>query len=298
MIRRVLACVALALALGSCELGSLTPPSTQCAGPCVADPVPHCVPTTASCTTGDDCVSGLNCTALSTDVPCATLDDSALQCRPLRSNRLALKEGFDAKNMDIVFEASDSAPAVTWSAPSEVKYVACALFSCAPEILGPVDQRVIVNFDTCVALFKVSVVDEGVFRVDDSSSYTGFDQRCTAATTARRVFNELSVGCWAYDDHQLIAATDLVPVPPATVRGVTDLVQERPCTTDGEACYDAATDTFGICNGATCSARCRTAADCGAWGLRTGRSQPGDACEWSCRDLPSSGLGACVREAL
>jgi hypothetical protein len=188
---------------------------------------------------------------------------------------------------------------VTWHAPPGTKFVACALFSCDPEIGAIADHtsgsQVIVNFDTCVVLFKVAQVDEGVFRLDEQNTYTGFAERCTAATSSPRLFSALVVGCWAYDDYHLVAASDLVAVPPPTLRGLSNVPQGGPCTADGQACYDTTTDTFGVCVGTVCSARCRTAADCGAWGLRTGTSRPGDPCAWSCRDVPNTDLGACVR---
>lgn len=198
--------------------------------------------------------------------------------------------------MDASYEPEP--PVVRWRAPDGARYVACALFSCAPEIAPRTfDGEVIdliTNFDTCTALFKVSSADEGVFHLDADNAFGGFSpQRCVPGETRPRLYSELVVGCWAYDTYQLVAATDLIAVPPNIV-GLPMLPQGHSCAADGDACYDAVTDTFGVCLDTTCTARCRTAADCGVWALRTGAAQPGDSCAWTCRSLPASNLGACA----
>jgi hypothetical protein len=261
---------------------------------CLADPTPHCVSADPFCTTSAECASGLTCTPVDGANRCSTRGDRVARCRPAPINRLALQTQFGVGGMTIHIEPT---PGVTWTAPRKAEIVACALFSCNPSFktIGSSPARkgmlkMIDNFDQCVLLFGTSPASQSQFPLINENAYVG-SARCTDPFAGPRVITELAAACWAYDSTSIIAASELVRVPGAIVSEVASIPHDEACRGDGDACYDAAADRFGICLAGTCEKPCVTAADCPS----PGDSQsPGTACGWTCQPLPDGEHGACV----
>jgi hypothetical protein len=150
------------------------------------------------------------------------------------------------------------------------------LFGCLPEIRradgGP--ER-IVNYDECV-------IAEDIYRLDpDAPESTPFsvlgdtgnefvppgDARCASVLgrpkKQARKLTALAVGCWAYSDTKLIAATRLAHVTPAETGAYDGQVpKSAECGDDFTSCYDPESDVFGTCYHGHCSARCTEDPDC------------------------------------
>jgi hypothetical protein len=269
-----------------------------CNGQCVADPYPHCVVDIAPCRNGADCGSGQGCSRVAERVPCFSQRDSLALCRPYGFNRLLLKHGFDVGGMVVRVDSETLPAVVAWTAPEDARLVSCALFTCLPhfEVIGESESREhplyqIDNTDACVYLFRTSLASEGAFALTSENMFEGTEACSPTAESRRRVISGLYAGCWAYDDYHIIAASDLIDVPLASVEPLRRAVVEACIDADGRLCREAGADYFGACEGGACRSWCRTSVDCA---LQDDNSSD-SACAWECRISRPNELGLCYR---
>lgn len=261
---------------------------------CISDPTPHCISVDTSCTNSAQCASGLTCARVASDNVCGSRGDLASQCRPAPFNRLLLQTEFGVGGMPISVEPTRG---IAWQAPKAAEFVACALFSCNPSFktigsspTGKRELKTINNFAQCVLLFGASPASQSQFALINENIYRD-PARCDTPVGGQRVVTELAAGCWAYDNTSLIAASELVHVPGTLVADLSVIPHNQQCASDGDACYDATVDRFGVCFHGACAARCISSADCVT---STMAPSTDDRCPWICQPLPGEALGACV----
>lgn len=271
--------LALAGAAGGC--GDEAPAARQapCDDPiCVADPVPHLVCPDA-CERDDDCPQGTVCTVAA--------DGSGPRCAPPRGPHApstALTEGFGVRPMEgtlVTVELPevdgrvDAGAELGWRAPGDASVVTCALFACPPVI----EDGIIANYDQCVLARAVSEQSVGSFALTDAERERPLPatQACADGsepvpdasghvpdTEGRFPVTELLVGCWAYDDTHLVAATRLRRPAAAQIHdfhGGLDL-DCRGRGAEGRTCV-LGDGTMGSCMRGGCHRRCLRDADCG-----------------------------------
>jgi hypothetical protein len=207
-----------------------------------------------------------------------------------------LQTNFGVGGMPISIDTTEAIPGVTWQAPRDAEYIACAMFSCRPSfaIIGrsPTSRdelKQISNFAQCVLLFSTAPANRSVLTLGLETLYE--ERVICDRGDAGRLITELALGCWAYDATSVVAASDLIHVRGSVLSYVREIPHEDACATDGAACYDAVADLFGVCRGGSCRQRCRTSVDCAA----RDDSPPADGCAWSCEPVAGSSLGACAR---
>ncbi|MFZ5890754.1 MAG: hypothetical protein ACOY0T_06850 [Myxococcota bacterium] len=194
-----------------------------------------------------------------------------------------LLDGFGVDAFPL-WQSDTNGDSFEWQARDDTRYVTCALFACAPRI----EDRALVNSDDCVLVRKVYDQSRGVFDLTDPTlrrfsksadckAICGAD--CSTQPTRALAYSfprNLSVGCWAYGDIDLIGATRLVNVDvkraastssfgvrpncEATVRvGTNGKLETVPA--DGTSCLLAG-DLFGTCWKGHCRQRCVNASSC------------------------------------
>ena len=192
---------------------------------------------------------------------------------------------------------------ITWTPPGEADFVACAVFRCNPSFNDEIREddpsrtrRFITNFDACVLLFFVEDAQEGGVRLAVNNQYPRQAACESDLPEAREAIEQLSFGCWAYDDTKLIAASDLQSLVPSDLVSVVPRIPtDAACASDGADCYDTDHGFFGICagTGGPCRHRCVDAEDCEAAARHDGDSHS-DSCTWTCPAVPNSEVGVCA----
>ena len=215
-------------------------------------------------------------------------------------------------------------PVFQWEVPKDAWTVVCALFGCLPEVdsHGGGPER-IANYDECV-------IAEDIYRLDlDAPESTPFsvlgdtgngfvspgDARCGALDdrppSQVRKLTALAVGCWAYSDTKLIAATRLAHLTPGDTGSYNGQVPKTAqCGADFTPCYESEKNFFGTCHDGACQPRCTVDADClpqlapgmtpAGTGGAGGEAAPGTAgaggeAEAHCgREQASDFVGVCV----
>lgn len=286
-------------------------PAAHCTGTCIADPAPHCLRLDDVSPAG--CPGGLLHAPAATATACRGPDDAQTDaCRwrppPIEPiDTLALIDGFAVPPMEM-HVAPPPAPAFAWTPPPGAMFVACALFTCQPQVdrrrpddpasslTGP--SR-IANAGACVLALDATTASPASLPLGERRIPTG--DACTPERSFDRVIAFVAAGCWAYDTTSVVAASRLVPLRPADLA---DAAPEVPasadCRRDGDACYDDghAHAFFGACLGGTCQPRCTTAEDCEVAGEQLLGQPAGNGCQWACRDVPTSRAGVCAPLAL
>jgi hypothetical protein len=167
-------------------------------------------------------------------------------------------------------------PVFQWEVPKDAWTVVCALFGCLPEVEGRNGgPERIVNYDECV-------IAEDIYRLDpDAPESTPFsvlgdtgngfvspgDARCASlddrpASQVRKL-TALAVGCWAYSDTKLIAATRLAHLTPGDTGSYNAQIPKTArCGADFTPCYESEKSFFGTCHDGVCQPRCTEDADC------------------------------------
>lgn len=244
---------------------------------CYADPVAHWV-CIDDCRTDADCPGGFVCVQ-----PVVDAMDQRSSCQPptaLQAPTSVLIEGFGvarmtgkldqveaAEGMDGTAGTDDPVKGVdfTWKAPDEASVVQCALFVCAPVI----EHYRIVNYDQCVVAEETYAQREGAFSLYDADLVrtppaAGICDGTTAPTLdteGRFAVTELLVGCWAYDQRDLVAATKLERPSPSDVFNFHDVLANDPECSSGEpgdvgrSCV-LGDGTYGVCTADGCARRC------------------------------------------
>jgi hypothetical protein len=299
------ALVAASAAAGCRDAGDAGDAVTSCAGACIADPAPHCLsPGDAS---SPRCPGGLiHAPALGTACKgpdAAQIDACRWRPPPLAPiDALALIDGFAVLPMEM-HVAPLPAPSFVWTPPPSAAFVACALFTCQPEIdrgdpddlassvIGP--SR-IANAGACVLALEATAASPASLPIGDQALPIG--DACRPEHSFDRVIAFLAAGCWAYDATAIIAASRLVPLQPADLGDAEPAVPDRAdCSRDGDTCYDASGlhPFFGACLGGTCQPRCATADDCDVAAVHLLGQPVADTCRWRCREMPTSRAGVC-----
>ena len=298
-----------------CELPDASPVSVEGFELCERLPTrlgrPCAAPGT-TCESTWQCPDGLTCMKQGSADPtspaarCFEVDDADCRCRPLGFGRLAigagrfaLQQGFSVGGMPSSIEVAEGPPRLIWQAPPGARYVACALFACPPrfETFGcsPTDENALAkidNFQHCVLLFDAAPATQPGFLLSQEHAYN-VASRCTLPAAGPRVVLELAAGCWAYDTTSIIAATELHPIRGSLLADLPGIPHDAACEMDGDACYDATADVFGVCLAGACTPRCRSAADCA---LADPTPSTRSTCGWSCYRPAGHELGACVRQ--
>ena len=235
----------------------------------------------------------------------------------------ALLEGFGAhapgakSDIQRLSVSRDEDGTFRYRAPSNVRFVTCALFSCDPEFgmastMGA-SRRVIQNFERCVLRHNTTQSRTGAFDPkNDLYSQPTKSPPCPNGRIWPR-YGVLSVGCWAYSDSDIVAASPLLTLETealGALAGAESVLgcEDRP---DGADCVlDVRTVAIGSCVGGECRERCVTATDCqlrhlgeeledkqAEAGAGGGGGGPSDieTCHWQCDDVPTSTLGVCKR---
>lgn len=246
------------LAIGcSCQAD----PPPVCRGVCRNDPDTRCLQTT-QCHNDRDCPTGTTCHTPGLGW-CVAVDER-------QDVELALIAGFGVEELDLQFELSASTALVSWEGPARTGVVRCALFGCVPEVVtvsGDQDaddsRATILNYDKCVLAETTGTGPNGTFDLTPGVPALVSSQHGTLVCAdgpyagLRRHLSDLMVGCWAYDETSLIAASRLAPLEPA---GLDDLEQTIPsnadCPRDFDDCYDPMTRAFGTCYLGSCRERC------------------------------------------
>jgi hypothetical protein len=184
-----------------------------------------------------------------------------------------LSAGFEKPRMRLVERPGENGalPVYEWERPEDARVVVCALFGCLPEFSKEGSRR-IVNYDECVIAEDIYRLDPDhptsvPFSVaeDTGNRYEVRAEACTArrADTYERRVTALALGCWAYSDTEVKAATRLVHLSPSETSDYGGQIpKDAVCTLDYAQCYSAEGDFFGTCLAGACSHRCVEDEDC------------------------------------
>lgn len=145
-------------------------------------------------------------------------------------------------------------------APEETSVVVCALFQCLPDIRRAArnqEEVSITNWDACVRRTEQFAAISVGF---DAGVQPALEAVCNDGDI---LVDHFTVGCWAYSDTQLIAATRLRTIDPTLVQSLGDFVPGHDCDGNkGLSCYEPDISSFGTCVGGTCAQRCVQHRDC------------------------------------
>jgi hypothetical protein len=113
----------------------------------------------------------------------------------------------------------------------------------------------------------------------------------------------LLVGCWAYNDIALLAASDLRMVAPENISDPESMIRQDCADVDGGTCLLPNGD-YGICFSGGCRRRCSDRRDCEPSGSSTMVETAGGAggasslvtltCSHTCEKVQSTTVGACM----
>jgi hypothetical protein len=293
------------------------------------------------CKTFADCPSGTLCGARvdreqlacdeSTD---GTLDraraDPSCILEPDGTSSSVLLRGFEVDRFEI-YQLEDGS--FGYDLPRHARLVICALFVCTPLIIPEREsgRHVMINFDRCVASYAVGSAPKGSF--DPSSEASTNTElwrapRCPARLQdyrPRPYYSQLSVGCWAYGDSSLIAASPVLSAEQAAlnVASTGDAIAGCVDQADGTDCLlPGPRLALGSCVNGSCRERCLKPVDCerrhlgeplpevkdaetgGSGGAASGLAGSGEAggfhrapCRWTCEHLPDLAIGTCKQKA-
>ncbi len=250
-----------------------SPIDPDCAGTCLADPLPRCL-RTSQCASDNDCPRGAECDYAQHH--CIAVQERTADFRLLQT-------AFEIGSMSLDLEEVGGKSVAHWVAPnSTVELVTCTVYSCRPEVRADVvDQhREIANYEKCALLesgryVTIARSKQGDFDLSGGRAPQAIrppDEQCSGAIPSTRgLASDLLVGCLAYDATHLVAASPLRPVRPGTVTLPVPVdVDERPvvipedatCAHDFDPCYDAEQNRFGSCYEGACRRRCIDTPEC------------------------------------
>lgn len=275
----------LLLVVVACE-GEQPAPMTCPTPELVFDPFEHAV-CVERCFDALDCTRGTICVKKGD----ATHGRCVLPSETLETSRSALLDGFGVPIMSADLEDMEEL-ALVWSRPAGARLVQCALLACPPAFRTPYGEGegpdaqwsdpadggrvVIANYDRCALASETSTQPAGSFNLRERGNQhkpgRGFeapepDEHCQGYGCAP--ITELFVGCWAYDDVSVVAASRLFRVdldagifsyerafaPADGCRSTEDAF--RTCVIDHN------NNTLGVCTtGGECVRPCRTDCDC------------------------------------
>lgn len=203
----------------------------------------------ASCTSDVECPSGTECSASAgvTTGACQGSDGGACRCAPAYFPDVpsdTLISAFDVDEFELQVSTGAAATMYGWTAPQNASSVVCGLFVAAPEVSLGATPRIDNAFKSLYRshVFRVPALGSGMlyttqFSVDDLTSPPS--SACPAAAdrlndfegsaAAYPIVSTLQIGCWAYSDDGIVAATRLRNL------GLTDLPETQPPVADCSA---------------------------------------------------------------
>ena len=197
-----------------------------------------------------------------------TCSDAAIEAStgclvPRTVGGLELAKGFRVVDFELNVNSPEAGTSVTieWAAPDNASIVACALFRCLPEFGRAIDDRgpTMTTFDRCVLAYEYFDAKRGNTDIANLPVAPVVTDR-----EDPRALQELSVGCWAYDDVKVIGASRLKRVPPDLARVFVGSAFAEDCASKtGKACAVASDVPFGLCDeNGSCRPRCFVDEDC------------------------------------
>lgn len=263
---------------------------------CIADTRRHEVWVT-KCDTLEDCPVGSRCLEAT--------DDSKMCRVPAEpvSDRDELFSKFGVDRMSAQLTGEKGARLLDWSAPESTRLVVCALFHCAP-VVGDVDGvAAIINFDRCAVARGDWTRTAGQFNLRDPDAAWQPDNEEPATDACEQtvdipVIETLLAGCWAYDNWGLIAASELLRIPPSEVYDYRDNLARDSghCASgdDGRSCL-LDSGSYGTCvdigeSLPSCRPRCLFHDDCRAL---CSDDAPDSLCSNGSSTNPDVVLGTC-----
>lgn len=217
----------------------------------------------------------------------------------------ALTKGFGVREFPLVVDQASTPITASWVPEDDFRFVSCGIFTCPPAIVaGRIDQA-----KQCTFLHRIVDHTESTFELTlnpGEQDLAGLGACAPAPVT-------ILVGCWAYGDTKIVAATKLTPLEPALVAaefptyspfdtfsaGCEADTPNRDETCDSAA--DAAANThywcvrpganpgIGTCHQKVCRERCKPGTENSAI-LDSDLAQPERACE----QLPDACFGMYV----
>jgi hypothetical protein len=289
---------------GGSSSGSAVIPSCAANARCVADPVAHCVSPT-SCVDSSECPAGLSCLpgAIGAGVcasgaqTCSTGTCGIGAAPPVN----ALLSGFGLEQpLPLEISVVGGYAQVSWTPPGDATAVACALFSCPPEVTARGGPLEIVNFDECALGFGVYPPIGALFDLGNgSAAYRPSSSACADGASSSPVLSIVSVACWSYSSTTLVEASLLTAIPPSEAILASSLVASSCAQTSPQNCV-IPDGGIGTCLDGDCRPRCAVDADCdlGATGSQndTPDAEAGtDAASGArCEALQGFAFGVCV----
>lgn len=162
-------------------------------------------------------------------------------------------------------DPAESSTTFIWDKPRGAEEVVCALFVCSPrveaKIQGDRTRRSIVNFEQCAAATRIfrlanSAVDRSEFSLPLGSMTRRDQKQCLppqyaaslAGDSSHTIVSSVGVGCWAFGDTRIIAATNVLPVAPSELRGFSQLpvpeCAESSDALEGASCFVKSTPGY------------------------------------------------------
>jgi hypothetical protein len=227
----------------------------------------------ASC---DRCPTGLTCGTDSANdfdflsCPETLYDNFTKDCQvaSLAGNG-DLIAGFEVPPLDSIADRSQRYTRLLFFPDENTWYVQCALFGCVPNVHVSSDGRASIdNYDRCAVaehLFqssKAQAFDLG--NLSFISPRSGCDPTNSYPGCLGYVAETLLVGCWAYDDTRVTAATPLERVWPEEIANFYSAFSVD-CAEDGSegrSCRRTDFDRLGTCHLGKCENRCLGPRDC------------------------------------
>lgn len=262
----------------------------------------------SACGFPKDCPLGTICVDPPTNSGSGASDKKICALPEGLSARQALISGFQVAQFPLNRANDGTSASFSWEAPEDARIVHCALFACRPDIRstgcdGPNPTYKIENYSLCAIADQVFEPADGLFDLGDPQIAVSPPEN----TCSSRVVTELLVGCWAYDESRIIAATRLESLLPDEVYDYGGFLDPT-CsdatdagTIDGGACVlDAQTRRIGMCHQGACVKPCVAVEDCEASnatdaGTDASVSEVGDASDAS--DASDGGDAEAVSDA-
>lgn len=277
---------ALSTAQLSCPDGLECPSGTRCGGSFLKNPA-------SGCENADG-------------IPAETYQACRIGAAPPRPG--ALHEAFSVGRLPSTLQRTAAGAELLWEDDDRGRFVACAIFGCQPEFKLEGDSTVISNYAGCV--LADAVMSKGSGKVQLASVVARDLTRDCGRSAGCDKFqvDALTLGCWMYDSHSIIAATELAPLGIDDVGDIPGLGQLFAQTCDdavneGRACERAGEARLGSCYDHECRQRCMTILECTRTGYRSPSADAGapstspdqlEVCANRCVAIPGTGIGACV----
>ena len=324
----------LVLALAGCA-GGKDPSVELCPGRCYTDTYTRCL-SPRNCESDVDCPVGAVCggvTPVNGDCPSEPAPSGTRVCRARRARAttgrdFTLIDGFGVQEFDRA-ELTGTNQRYAWQAPAGSDFVVCAMFGCSPDIviydeMASVDgrpRRRIDNFNKCALKYEIFNAATGEFDLARvRSGPVRAMVACDDGDVQRQpvLWTMMRVGCWAFRDSRVVAASPLTGVPPDILAATGIAVPlDATCNRDFDMCYDRDQDSFGTCLDGMCSPRCTEPSDCvvhvidashldggidadppadADGGVDSGTPDAAMGCPWECvRQSADSLIGVCRR---